>query len=349
MPPPGYSRERPHCFVLTLPSGGTYFFQAGTPDLVSEWVQTCNYWSARLSREPLSGGVSNVEYGWNKVEARFDLGESEGREDVASVKSGKSGHSRMSYAASTFNTHAPGGGSANDRMRIEDWKPPNVPLSLSHLAEEAQLEHLKKHVKIVQSELEHHNELRAPMVKLVRSRSLAQFSPLDFAHASLCELSARSHNQYSSRSANHAKALANWERKSQHLLSEIVKWSTYIEALTSAVRLRSIQRGKKEVEAMLKSADLNDDDDDDDDELAARLSPFDDMPSRNAPSALSTFRSQDSVPSESVRRLQLDDKPKSARSSTEQHDERRSVYPSGSRTSVTTTSTRGGFDEFFDS
>ncbi|GAA5837679.1 hypothetical protein JCM3766R1_000554 [Sporobolomyces carnicolor] len=320
MPPPGYSRERPHCFVLTLPSGGTYFFQAGTPDLVSEWVQTCNYWSARLSREPLSGGVSNVEYGWNKVEARFDLGESEGREDVASVKSGKSGHSRMSYAASTFNTHAPGGGSANDRMRIEDWKPPNVPLSLSHLAEEAQLEHLKKHVKIVQSELEHHNELRAPMVKL-----------------------------YSSRSANHAKALANWERKSQHLLSEIVKWSTYIEALTSAVRLRSIQRGKKEVEAMLKSADLNDDDDDDDDELAARLSPFDDMPSRNAPSALSPFRSQDSVPSESVRRLQLDDKPKSARSSTEQHDERRSVYPSGSRTSVTTTSTRGGFDEFFDS
>ena len=67
LPPPGYSRSRPHCFVFTLPDGGSYFFQAGTPDLVAEWVSTCNYWSARLSREPLAGGISNMEYGWNRV------------------------------------------------------------------------------------------------------------------------------------------------------------------------------------------------------------------------------------------------------------------------------------------
>jgi len=172
MPPPGYSRDRPHCFVLSLPSGSTYFFQAGTPDLVSEWVSTCNYWSARLSREPLSGGVSNVEYGWNKVESKFDDDDHDddyrNREDVMSVRSGKSGHSRMSYAASTFGTGTSGGGGINDRLRIEDWKPPNVPLSPSQLGEEAQLEHLKKHVLIVQGELAHHNELRAPMLKLVR-------------------------------------------------------------------------------------------------------------------------------------------------------------------------------------
>lgn len=42
-------------------------FQAGTDDLVLEWVSTCNYWSARQSRQPLAGGVSNMEYGWQRV------------------------------------------------------------------------------------------------------------------------------------------------------------------------------------------------------------------------------------------------------------------------------------------
>ncbi|GAA5926050.1 uncharacterized protein JCM15063_005194 [Sporobolomyces koalae] len=320
MPPPGYSRDRPHCFVLTLPSGGSYFFQAGTPDLVAEWVSTCNYWSARLSREPLSGGVSNIEYGWNKVENKFDSQSPRNvideRDDRASIRSGKSGHSKRSYAGSTFNdrygsTGSSAGGLAtggNDRMRIEDWKPPNVPLTPSQLGEEAQLEHLKRHVNIVQAELAHHNELRAPMTKL-----------------------------YSSRSSNYAKAIANWERKSQHLLSEIVKWSTYIEALVAAVRLRSIQRGKKEVEAMLKSADLDDEEDDDDDELAARLSPFEEPPPSRQDMPTSIL-----PPTDGIKRLQIDSTPIGS----EQGD-RRFNQPLASRTSFATTSMRG--DEFFDS
>ncbi|KAH9459208.1 hypothetical protein Pst134EA_019357 [Puccinia striiformis f. sp. tritici] len=63
----GYSKDRPHVFVLTLSNGASYFFQAGTEELVYEWVSTCNYWAARLSKEPLTGGVSNMEYGWNQL------------------------------------------------------------------------------------------------------------------------------------------------------------------------------------------------------------------------------------------------------------------------------------------
>lgn len=122
----------------------------------------------------MSGGVSNVEYGWNRIEgSKFDHDSNDGGGRASSVKSGKSGHSRMSYAASTF-----GGGGAGgtlDRIRIEEWKPPNVPLTPSQLAEEAQLDHLKKHVEIVRKELEEHNELRTPMTKLVCS-SLFLFS-----------------------------------------------------------------------------------------------------------------------------------------------------------------------------
>ena len=64
--------------VLTLANGGVYFFQAGTEELVNEWVSTCNYWAARTSKEPLAGGVSNMEYGWNRV---MDLDDDEELDD----------------------------------------------------------------------------------------------------------------------------------------------------------------------------------------------------------------------------------------------------------------------------
>lgn len=163
MPPPGYSRERPHCFVLTLPNGGSYFFQAGTPDLVGEWVATCNYWSARLSKEPLSGGVSNMEYGWNRVDLGSNDDDDDEREEIASIRSG---HSRMSYASSAFHSGATSGG-VNDRVLINEWKPPQVPLQPSTLTEEAQLEALRRHVAILQEELMQHSLLRSPMLRLV--------------------------------------------------------------------------------------------------------------------------------------------------------------------------------------
>ena len=171
MPPPGYSRDRPHCFVLTLPGGGTYFFQAGTQDLVGEWVSTCNYWSARLSKEPLSGGVSNMEYGWNRV-ATDDEDDMEEIASIRSGKSGKSGRSGASKASFQGSMVSAAGATSNDRITISDWKPPNVPTGESRLSEEAQLESLKRHVEIVRLELAAHNNLRAPMAKLVRWPSL---------------------------------------------------------------------------------------------------------------------------------------------------------------------------------
>ncbi|SCV71895.1 BQ2448_4589 [Microbotryum intermedium] len=235
MPPPGYSRDRPHCFVLTLPSGGSNFFQAGTPDLVGEWVSTCNYWSARLSKEPLAGGVSNMDYGWGRVSVDASNSNDNPRsDDVASIRSGRSsgGASRFSIATGgAFGRDAPpmpGTTDANDRIVVNDWKPPNQPGGASQLSEESQLEALKKYAEIVKKDLAQHNGMRGPMLRL-----------------------------YSPRSTNAVKSLVNWERKSQYLLAEIVKYQTYIEALSSAIKMRALKRGQKEVDAMLESADDN--------------------------------------------------------------------------------------------
>lgn len=41
------------------------------------------------------------------------------------------------------------------------------------------------------------------------------------------------------------KAQSNWEKKSQYLLTEIVKYDSYIDSLQAAMSLRLKKRGEK--------------------------------------------------------------------------------------------------------
>lgn len=167
--------------VLTLSHGGVYFFQAGTEELVNEWVSTCNYWAARTSREPLTGGVSNMEYGWNRVvDAPHGRSVSDGdepqadQEDSMSMVSGKSSHSRFANwrDGASATVRVPRGSSPRnsaERLFINDWKPPMAPSVSSLHDEETQMEALRKHVETLKEELTKHNELLQPMQALVRT------------------------------------------------------------------------------------------------------------------------------------------------------------------------------------
>jgi len=288
LPPPGYNRARPHVFALTLPGGTVYLFQAGHEELVQEWVATCNYWAARQSREPLAGGVSNMEYGWNKVlprdydeimddtastsfsltngnatgssydPASLSVSNSPRAADTRSIRSGKSArsfrhragaalyqnwHDAASLVApSHLDSHKDGAGlrspapsvlgagqspiHANERIFINEWKAPEAPMVASDLLEEKQLNRCTKHMQSIEADLTAHNELRQPMLQL-----------------------------YSPRGTNYSKALTNWERKSNHLLQELVKYQCYVESLKNAMRLRAEKHDLKEVDKMLASAD----------------------------------------------------------------------------------------------
>ena len=45
--------------------------------------------------------------------------------------------------------------------------------------------------------------------------------------------------------------MSNWEKKSQYLLTEIVKYESYIDSLQSAMSLRLKKRGEKALEKAL--------------------------------------------------------------------------------------------------
>lgn len=361
LPPPGYNRARPHVFALTLPSGAVYFFQAGTEDLVAEWVSTCNYWAARTSRQPLAGGVSNMEYGWNKVlphlddddeyeedvetyrdddEEREEVGSLSSRSqrgtinkkpglrssqssnshglpvggggnsgstpdesiysgvmghrsaDSRSVRSGRSGRSFGSRAGahlyqswqdaahlmnpSSSSPHSGGVGASshkaasisggrpsnvssstrnpfrlvstsssssssssphtNERIHITDWVAPSAPTLPSTLSEESQLDASISYISHTESELTNHNELRTPM--------LALYSPRRGGIGG-----------GTGGSNNYNKALSNWERKSNYLLAELVKWQGYVESLKEGMRLRGERRDIKQMDVALARAD----------------------------------------------------------------------------------------------
>ncbi|KAI9759841.1 MAG: hypothetical protein M4579_002048 [Chaenotheca gracillima] len=201
LPPPGYSKTRPHVWALSLPTGAVHLFQAGTPEIVREFVTTANYWSARLSKEPLVGGVSNVEYGWGEAVINNALLGIENNPPASARPSLQSSiRSSIDHGNNSVRPKLPG-----DKLTISDWAPPQQSMMASQLLEVDQLKALLTYVKNIETELQKHNELRGPM-------SLA-FSP---------------------RHPNATKAMSNWERKSSYLLREIVKFRTYIDSLTAA-------------------------------------------------------------------------------------------------------------------
>ncbi|QDS71449.1 hypothetical protein FKW77_003712 [Venturia effusa] len=251
LPPPGYSKSRPNVFALSLPTGAVHLFQVGTPDIVKEFVSTANYWSARLSKEPLFGSVSNVEYGWGDVvlnaaqsrpESRATLGSgsapgtsssnvpvNSGRHSIVSQVSPERQSTGLVSIGRRSEDQGPSGTAwrprlPGDKVTISDWTPPVQSMMASQLMEIDQLRALTAYVANVEEELKKHNELRSLM-------GLA-FSP---------------------RHPNAAKAMANWEKKSAYLLREIVKFRTYIDSLTSAQAAK--EKFYKEREELIRKGD----------------------------------------------------------------------------------------------
>jgi len=297
LPPPGYSRSRPHVWALSLPSGAVHLFQVGTPEISKEFVSTANYWSARLSTHPLVGGISNIEYGWSDAVINSGMvsaaGESSGNlsgPPGTGVSGGGKGHSRPGSAAnagsistamgvvgvgrssiqssrsirsSSFDFGRPGSGSSGvlgshhihgmhtgsvsntlhragklpgDRIHIAEWQPPAASLRPNNTqSERQQLENLENYVRSIEEELQVHNSLRSPM--------LLAFTP---------------------RGSNATKAMSNWERKSEYLLREIVKFRTYVDCLREAdLRRREIYAERENARRAARGEELESLDDGD--------------------------------------------------------------------------------------
>lgn len=143
-------------FALQQPDGGVYLFQAASQDQVNEWVGTCNYWAARQSKEPLPGGVSNMEYGWGAC-----------LDDIPDDLDSNNSFQQHYYSATASSTYEA------DALTIYEWRPPAPPLVSSTLDEREQYDALQKHLAALDEEINKHRELKEKMlikVKILLSR-----------------------------------------------------------------------------------------------------------------------------------------------------------------------------------
>lgn len=260
LPPPGYSRQRPHVWALSLPTGAVHLFQVGTPEICKEFVTTANYWSARLSTHPLVGGISNIEYGWGegivnnslvnaiKSESNTALPSTSnagthgpyppsasrpgsaaaGRASMQSRSSFRSGsfdfgHVRSGSSSSGFTSTAANnaGGGGGGSSRHGGGKLPGDRINIAEWM---------------------------PPTQSLRPSNSAEPQQLQtlLAYVHSIEGELKTHNAlrspmllaFTPRGHNANKAMANWERKSSYLLREIVKYRTYVDCLTEAERRR---------------------------------------------------------------------------------------------------------------
>ena len=227
LPPPGYSKARPYVWALSLPTGAVHLFSVGTPDIVKEFVSTANYWSARLSKEPMMGGISNMEYGWSDAVVNRSLIASDGQAGLNSAISPRPS-TQMSMRSSMDHVGGVRAKLPGDKVHINDWSPPQQSMFASQLLEVDQLKALQTYVSNVEDELQKHNELRPLMLMA-----------------------------FTAKHPNSTKAMNNWERKSSYLLREIVKFRTYIDTLQNAqaTKDRVYRMRKEEEDAQLTEVD----------------------------------------------------------------------------------------------
>ncbi|RCI06880.1 hypothetical protein CU098_010544 [Rhizopus stolonifer] len=146
LPPPGYNRQRPHVFALQQSDGGVYLFQVASAEQAQEWVMTCNYWAARESKEPLPGGVSNMEYGWGDCLNDVVM-------DLDAMHKGY--HQKSHYYD---NMQDP------DSIMIQDWIPPTPTMVSSQLDEKEQFEALQKHLVYLNNEINCHRDIKSKIL-----------------------------------------------------------------------------------------------------------------------------------------------------------------------------------------
>jgi hypothetical protein len=227
LPPPGYSKARPYVWALSLPTGAVHLFSVGTPDIVKEFVSTANYWSARLSKEPMMGGISNMEYGWSDAVISHSLIASESQAGLSSAM-GPRPSTQMSMRSSMDHVGGVRAKLPGDKVHINDWSPPQQSMFASQLLEVDQLKALQTYVGNVEDELQKHNELRPLMLMA-----------------------------FTTKHPHSTKAMSNWEKKSSYLLREIVKFRTYIDTLhnAQATKDRVYRMRKEEEDAQLAEID----------------------------------------------------------------------------------------------
>ena len=141
--------RRPHSWALIQSDGSVHLFQAQDDVTAQRWAAQCTYSAARVSKEPLSGGVSNIDYGWRHVSG-------EGPSELP-----RRSHSHASLLSRVLQ-RVPGR-KQGQTAALGEWVPPLGTPPHSELSEAEQARHCRQYANYLGEQLREHEAVRQPM------------------------------------------------------------------------------------------------------------------------------------------------------------------------------------------
>lgn len=140
-------------FAIQQSDGGVYLFQVASAEQTQEWVSTCNYWAARESKEPLPGGIGNMEYGWGSCLSDVIL-------DLDAMRKG---YDQKHHYHPQMDP---------DSIMIQDWLPPSATMVSSQMDEKEQYDMLQKHLVELNIEINQHRDIKTKIMIKVSKQGL---------------------------------------------------------------------------------------------------------------------------------------------------------------------------------
>lgn len=128
--PPGWNGNRPHVFRLETAEGGLWLFESIDMFAIQAWVEAANTTASRISKGPLTGAVSNIDYGWGP---KWDNSTEEFTSDAIPV-----------------------------------WYPPSPCMIHSNLDINEQYKDIEEQIKTLNTQLKEHRQLKLSLNKKVR-------------------------------------------------------------------------------------------------------------------------------------------------------------------------------------
>lgn len=113
--------QRSFVFRLETAEGGLWLFETKSEKLAKNWVDACHLAAAKISKSPLSGAVSNIDYGWG---AQWD--------------------------SSAFKT----------TNQVPVWHPPSPCMISSNLSLLEQYQDIENQIQVLNKQLKQHRELK---------------------------------------------------------------------------------------------------------------------------------------------------------------------------------------------
>ncbi|KAI0462298.1 hypothetical protein LJB42_004386 [Komagataella kurtzmanii] len=205
-------------------------FMCNSKETSREFVDTCNYWSGRLSSVPTQQSISSIEYGWSeKLLNLIKKDETNSKND--------SPDELLRYLG---------------KLNIGFWKPMVHGVIPTEQDIDEQIKALEKHIEELQKDYESHKVIEKELAKLDQHLRTYSSKGNNFL---LFWSQSRKSSSNDLVQKNYRVSLLNWKNRKIFLENEMMRIRTYLTVLHNSIKLENDFIAKNKIKSNHSNTD----------------------------------------------------------------------------------------------